>query len=174
VIFPSRIGGSGVPAALASSASCFATNCTDDARTAHTMFDCPEAIQTSPTRMFVSTTFFPASSVTTISAGVAFAVSGSSDVVHLPSAPAVAVFFWPANSTVIFVPGLLQPHTGTGISRWRMALSANGVPSSIAGAGFGAGAGSAATAKETASHETERARRRFTRGVSAGGNGRVP
>ena len=106
------------------------------------MFDWPEAIQTSPTRTFLRTTFLPSLSVMTISAGSALALSGLSLTIHLPSLPALAVSFCPANSTVIFVPGLLQPQTGTGISRCRMALSANGAPSSMAlvhGAGFAAG-----------------------------------
>lgn len=64
---------------------------------------------------------------------------------HLPSLPAAAVFFCPVNSTVIFAPGLLQPHTGTGICRCRIALSTKGVPNSMAGLGFATSSAAFAT-----------------------------
>ncbi len=108
------------------------------------MLDWPEACHTSPTRMFLRTTWFSPSR-TTISAGWALASRGSSLIIHLPSAPAWALCFCPANSTVTVVPGLLQPHTGTGISRCRIALSRNGRPNSMAGGGACSCANSDAT-----------------------------
>ena len=83
----------------------------------HSMLICPEAIQTSPTRMFFRMCLAPELSETTISRGSALALSGSSSTVHLPSAAAAADFDCPAKLTVTVVPGLLQPHTGTFI--WR-------------------------------------------------------
>ena len=112
----------------------------------HCMFDWPEAIQTSPTRTFLRTTFLPSLAVMIISTGSAFALSGASLTSHLPFLPASALTFCPANSTVIFVLGLLQPQTGKSISRCRTALSAKGAPSSISGAGLAAGLSSAANA----------------------------
>src|SRR5436190_11166496 len=47
-----------------------------------------------------------------ITAGVAFARNGSSLIVHLPSAAAVAVFDWPANLIVIASPGSALPQIG--------------------------------------------------------------
>ena len=100
--------------------------------TFHCILDCPEASQTSPTKTFRSVTRLPMLSATLNSAGLALALSGSSESIHLPDLPATAIFVWPANSTVTFVPGSLHPQTGTLIPRWRTALSRNGAPSSMA------------------------------------------
>ena len=81
------------------------------------MLDCPEASHTSPTNTFRSVTRLPVLSATFNSAGSALAFSGSRASIHLPDLPATAVFFWPANSTVTFVPGSLQPQTGAFMPR---------------------------------------------------------
>ena len=99
------------------------------------MFDWPDAIQTSPTRMFLSMRVAPPFSVIVISAGSALAFRASSFSIHFPSSPALAFFSCPENFTVTSVPGLLQPQTGTAISRCRIALSEKGVPSSMVGFG---------------------------------------
>ena len=152
VTWNSRMTGCFSLPAATDSAMRFRSAATSHLPAVHCMFDWPEAIQTSPTRMFLRTTFLPSLSVMTISAGSAFALSGASLTSHLPSLPASALTFCPANSTVIFVPGLLQPQTGKSISRCRTALSPNGAPSSISGAGLAAGLSSAANAANGASN----------------------
>jgi hypothetical protein len=85
------------------------------------MLDCPEAIQTSPTRMSLSVTFLPVllgdDELGRFEAGL--------EILQLRHPLAVLAggggSLLPANSTVTFVPGLLQPQTGTVMPRWRMA-----------------------------------------------------
>src|SRR5210317_1639859 len=79
----------------------------------HFILDWPDAIQTSPTRMFLSVTLLPPFSLITISRGSKLALSGSNSDIHFPLAAAAADTFCPAKLTVTVVPGLLQPHTGT-------------------------------------------------------------
>ena len=131
VIENSRIGGF---SPLAASASMRRE--ASDLLAIHCMFDWPEASQTSPTSRFLRVTIAPSPSVMSISAGCAFALSGASSTIHLPSSPASVDFFCPAKSTVTLVPGLLQPQTGRFMSRWSTALFAKGAPSSIGGSGF--------------------------------------
>lgn len=77
---------------------------------------------------------------------------------NLPLSPALPVCFCPANSTVMVSPGLLQPHTGTFMSRCRMALSQKGAPSMIAG-GAAAGFASSAVTGSTPNSAAARADR---------------
>ena len=93
------------------------------------------------------TTLLPLLSLTTISDGTALALSGLSLSVHLataqpfgedglPSLPTSVVTFCPANSTVMLAPGVLQPQTGSSISRCKTMLSQNSDPSLIATGGL--------------------------------------
>ena len=85
-----------------------------DAATVHSIFDCPEQNQTSPTNTsFSSTLLFP---VTVSLVPVLLAFSGVSDTAHLPSFATVSAF-WPANETVTFSPSDAKPQTGTFCSR---------------------------------------------------------
>ena len=74
------------------------------------MFDWPEQIHTSPTRMFLSSTLLVP--LMPIVAGFALAGTGSSFTVHLPFASASPVLVWPPKVTVTFVPGVSQPQIG--------------------------------------------------------------
>ena len=58
------------------------------------------------------------------------------------------------------VPGLLQPQTGSGISRCRTALSENGVPSSMVGLGC-ATSSAAFTVKGEINRHAARANREY-------------
>ena len=88
--------------------------------------DWPLANHTSPTRTFLIVSLLDAPA--TVRTRFSFDASiASSETLHLPSAPAWAVFVCPANVTVTFSPGSATPHTGTARPRWRTMLSANGV-----------------------------------------------
>src|SRR5688572_7635292 len=101
------------------------------------MFDCPVQSQTSPNRMFLSTTFCarPSSAgplLSMVSVCGPPACCGASLVVHLPSGPAVATGatcrpsdFSPSSVTVILSPGVVQPQMGAATSRCNTASSAN-------------------------------------------------
>ena len=90
------------------------------------MLDWPEPSQTSPTRMSVTRNsgfvtrdsgFVARERTVRVRASV-LAGMGSSFTIHLPFASALAVFFWPANSTATSSPGSAQPQTATLASRW--------------------------------------------------------
>ena len=77
----------------------------------HSMLDCPEQTQTSPMRM--SSMMIRLRPVITILCGPLFP-GGSKVVRQTPPRLARRVANWPANSMVIFSPGLAQPHNFTG------------------------------------------------------------
>ena len=89
------------------------------------MLDCPEASQTSPTRMSVSVTVFLPRM--TSDRGSALAASAGSSTRQRPAASAVVSTVWPAKITETFSPASATPQTGTGLSRWSTAWSANSV-----------------------------------------------
>src|SRR5947207_12780562 len=73
------------------------------------MLDWPLQIQTSPTSTSRSVIEFRPATVTSCGPP---ALSGSSLTDHVPSAPALALFFCPATETVTSSPGSTVPHTG--------------------------------------------------------------
>ena len=92
-------------------------------RTGHSMFDWPEASQTSPTitsRMV--TVFFP---VTTSSAGSAEAGTAASVTRQRPLASVVVLTCWPLKETVTCSPASARPQTGRALSRCSTAWSWN-------------------------------------------------
>ena len=81
----------------------------------HSMFDCPEQIQTSPTRMFSSViSFLPR---IFISRPSLLAVSESRVTRQVPSDAVVAETSCPAKEMVTFSPAVANPQIGTGRSR---------------------------------------------------------
>ena len=76
----------------------------------------PPSTQTSPTNTFLQVTVLVLP-FTTRSRGSVLLSSGSNSAAQVPSAAAVAVFVWPANSTVTASPSSAQPHTRTGFAR---------------------------------------------------------
>src|SRR3954454_15352201 len=96
------------------------------------MLDCPEQIQTSPTRTLVSFTSFGPETVSSYGPP---AGNGPSFAIHFPSAPDAAVAVLTFIATVIFCPGSAQPQTGSGTSRWStMSLEKSGCRNGLAGA----------------------------------------
>ena len=88
----------------------------------YSMFDCPEASQTSPTSTSCSlTVVFPSEIV--IVRGSKLASMGSSLSIHEPSSPTVVRTFCPANLTLTFLPGIPLPQMAAGSPCWRTMLS---------------------------------------------------
>ncbi len=82
------------------------------------MLDWPEASQTSPTRMSLTTSAGPEAPLTVISRGAPPALTGSKTTRHLPAASATAFFSWPLKRTVTGSALFAQPQTATGLSCW--------------------------------------------------------
>jgi hypothetical protein len=79
------------------------------------MLDCPEQIQTSPTRILWIVIVWEA--LMTISYGPP-AFRGGSVSIHLPSAEVLVTYVFLLNDILTASPAAAQPHTGTVISRW--------------------------------------------------------
>ena len=92
-------------------------------RTGHSMFDWPDASQTSPTTTSrMVTVFFP---VTTSSAGSAEAGTAASVTRQRPLASVVVLTCWPLKETVTCSPASARPQTGRALSRCSTAWSWN-------------------------------------------------
>ena len=91
-----------------------------------TMLDCPDENQTSPTRMFFRVTVEPWLFLTMKLRSSTEAFSGVSLTSQSPFLLVVVVFIWPAKVTVILLPGVSNPQTGTSDCRCRIMLSVKG------------------------------------------------
>ena len=91
---------------------------------------------------------FSASTLTINVCGVALAGTGSSFTAHLPSWPAWADLVWPANVTVMVVPGASQPQMGLACFCWRTMWSLMMAGSFNSARNAGASARTSAKSKE--------------------------
>lgn len=93
----------------------------------HTMLDCPEENQTSPTRTPFRVMVVPWLFLTMKLRSSTEALSGESLSDQAPFLSATVDLVWPANSMVILLPGVSNPQTGTSDWRCRIMLFVKGV-----------------------------------------------